>query len=75
MKRSQLMNSIIKNSDKLDFIVIGGGATRLGIRLEASTQGYPVVLLEQDDFIKGTSIRNTSYLGVHFETEKTVEGL
>jgi len=59
MNRTEMINSISKNSNELDFIVIGGGATGLGIALEASSRGYSVVLLEQDDFTKGTSSRST----------------
>src|SRR5689334_24789698 len=42
-----------------DIIVIGGGATGVGIAVDAATRGYTVVLLEQHDFGKGTSIRST----------------
>jgi glycerol-3-phosphate dehydrogenase len=42
-----------------DIIVIGGGATGLGIALDASSRGYKTVLLEQSDFAKGTSSRST----------------
>jgi glycerol-3-phosphate dehydrogenase len=42
-----------------DIIVIGGGATGLGIALDAASRGYKVLLLEQSDFAKGTSSRST----------------
>jgi len=42
-----------------DIIVIGGGATGLGIALDAVTRGYKTLLLEQSDFAKGTSSRST----------------
>jgi glycerol-3-phosphate dehydrogenase len=42
-----------------DVIVIGGGASGLGAALEAVTRGYRVLLLEQNDFAKGTSSRST----------------
>ncbi len=42
-----------------DIIVIGGGATGLGIALDATTRGYKILLLEQSDFAKGTSSRST----------------
>ena len=47
-----MLNSIIYNNTKLDFIVIGGGAAGLGITLEAASRGYSVVLLKQEDFTK-----------------------
>ena len=42
-----------------DLAVIGGGATGLGVALEAAAQGHSVVLLESHDFAKGTSSRAT----------------
>lgn len=42
-----------------DMIVIGGGATGMGIAVDAATRGYEVLLLEQHDFGKGTSSRST----------------
>lgn len=61
MKRDVL----IKKLDELkvwDFIVIGGGATGLGIALDASSRGFSVLLLEQSDFAKGTSSRSTKLI-------------
>ena len=40
-------------------IVVGGGATGVGVCLDAATRGYGVLLLEQSDFGKGTSSRST----------------
>lgn len=42
-----------------DVIVIGGGATGVGIAVDAASRGHDVVLLEQSDFGKGTSSRST----------------
>jgi glycerol-3-phosphate dehydrogenase len=42
-----------------DFIVIGGGATGLGIAVDAAARGFKTVLLEQSDFAKATSSRST----------------
>jgi Glycerol-3-phosphate dehydrogenase len=42
-----------------DIVVIGGGATGLGIALDAVSRGYKTLLLEQADFAKGTSSRST----------------
>lgn len=42
-----------------DVVVIGGGATGVGIALDAATRGLQVVLVEQSDFGKGTSSRST----------------
>ncbi len=42
-----------------DVAVIGGGATGLGIALDAAARGFSVVLVESHDFAKGTSSRAT----------------
>jgi glycerol-3-phosphate dehydrogenase len=42
-----------------DLAVIGGGATGLGVALDAAARGLAVVLLESEDFAKGTSSRAT----------------
>ena len=42
-----------------DIAVVGGGATGLGIALDAAQRGLRVVLVESHDFAKGTSSRST----------------
>src|ERR1700730_12149408 len=42
-----------------DVLVIGGGATGLGIAIEACTRGYSTLLVEQSDFAKSTSSKST----------------
>jgi len=42
-----------------DVAVIGGGATGLGVALDAAARGFSVVLVEAHDFAKGTSSRAT----------------
>ncbi|MDP9044841.1 MAG: glycerol-3-phosphate dehydrogenase/oxidase [Pseudomonadota bacterium] len=42
-----------------DVAVIGGGATGLGVALDAAVRGFKVLLLEAGDFAKGTSSRST----------------
>ena len=42
-----------------DMIVAGGGATGVGVAIDAASRGYDVLLLEQHDFGKGTSSRST----------------
>ena len=42
-----------------DIIIIGGGATGVGVAVDAATRGYATLLLEQHDFGKGTSSRST----------------
>lgn len=43
----------------LDLIVIGGGATGLGVALDAAVRGFTVALFEAGDFAAGTSSRAT----------------
>jgi len=60
MDRNSLINHLKeRTSDPWDIIVIGGGATGLGVALDAVTRGYKTILLEQSDFSKGTSSRST----------------
>jgi len=42
-----------------DVLVIGGGATGLGVALDAAARGLRVALVEAVDFAKGTSSRST----------------
>lgn len=42
-----------------DVCIIGGGATGLGIAVDAATRGLKTVLFEQHDFAKSTSSRST----------------
>jgi glycerol-3-phosphate dehydrogenase len=42
-----------------DLAVIGGGATGLGVALDAAVRGFSVVLVESHDFAQGTSSRAT----------------
>ncbi len=42
-----------------DVAIIGGGATGLGVALDAAARGLSVLLLESHDFAKGTSSRAT----------------
>lgn len=60
MKRQELLTKIKESeSREWDVIVIGGGATGLGVALDAVSRGYKPLLLEQADFAKGTSSRST----------------
>jgi glycerol-3-phosphate dehydrogenase len=45
-----------------DVLVIGGGATGLGVAVQAALEGRQVVLLEGRDFASGTSSRSTKLL-------------
>ncbi len=43
----------------LDLLVIGGGATGLGVAVQAALEGHRVALVEARDFASGTSSRST----------------
>jgi glycerol-3-phosphate dehydrogenase len=57
-RRSELMARLAEPR-QYDVAVIGGGATGLGVALDAASRGYSVVLVESHDFAKGTSSRAT----------------
>jgi glycerol-3-phosphate dehydrogenase len=59
MKRSDMIARVSQRRDPWDIVVIGGGATGVGIAVDAASRGYDVLLLEQHDFGKGTSSRST----------------
>lgn len=45
-----------------DVVVIGGGSTGLGCAVDAAARGYSTLLLEAQDFAKGTSSRATKLI-------------
>ncbi len=59
INRSAYLQKITEAGKEWDIIVIGGGATGLGIALDATARGYNTLLVEQSDFAKGTSSRST----------------
>ncbi len=60
MDRESLVGRLRQHSTSpWDVIVIGGGATGLGIALDSVLRGYSTVLLEQSDLSSGTSSRST----------------
>jgi len=59
MKRDSMLRRALDAQDPWDFLVIGGGATGVGVAVDAASRGYSVLLLEQSDFGKGTSSRST----------------
>jgi glycerol-3-phosphate dehydrogenase len=59
MNRTQSIDAIDTYDGYWDMLVIGGGATGLGCALDAASRGYKTLLVEQDDFAKGTSSRST----------------
>src|SRR3954453_3838295 len=62
MNRAAALAQVTSRREPWDFIVIGGGATGVGIAVDAAARGYAVCLLEQSDFGKGTSSRSTKLI-------------
>lgn len=57
-----------------DLAIVGGGATGLGVALDAVARGFSVVLVESHDFAKGTSSRATKLVhgGVRYLAQGNV---
>ncbi|OYP34197.1 FAD-dependent oxidoreductase [Rhodopirellula sp. MGV] len=59
MDRQASITKIATRCKPWDLAVIGGGATGVGIAMDAASRGLDVVLLERFDFGSGTSSRST----------------
>lgn len=62
MNRDGAIAELKNGRDICDFLVIGGGATGLGVAVDAAARGYRTVLVEQADFAKATSSRSTKLI-------------
>ncbi len=58
LPRTELLARLAERRD-WDLVVVGGGATGLGVALDAAARGLATVLLEATDFSAGTSSRAT----------------
>ncbi|MFM2139218.1 MAG: hypothetical protein RJA57_1525 [Bacteroidota bacterium] len=58
MNRDTIIEEV-RNQPVWDLCIIGGGATGLGIAVDAAARGLKTLLLERSDFAKGTSSRST----------------
>jgi glycerol-3-phosphate dehydrogenase len=56
--RAELLARLAGSAD-FDVAIVGGGATGLGVALDAAARGFRVVLIEDGDFARGTSSRST----------------
>ena len=72
--RNALIEQLEANPE-WDVIIIGGGATGLGIALDSVTRGFKTLLLEQVDFAKGTSSRSTKLVhgGVRYLAQGNID--
>lgn len=62
MNRQQMLASATQREAPWDMVVIGGGATGVGVAIDAASRGFAVLLLEAEDFGKGTSSRSTKLI-------------
>ena len=65
----------LDRQDIWDIIIIGGGATGLGIAVDSASRGYRTLLVEKDDFAKGTSSRSTKLVhgGVRYLAQGNIK--
>ncbi|HZQ17983.1 MAG TPA: FAD-dependent oxidoreductase [Terriglobales bacterium] len=59
MNRSEMLDRVRAHTKPWDMVIVGGGATGVGVAIDAASRGYDVLLFEQSDFGKGTSSRST----------------
>lgn len=59
MNRAEMSQRALERREPWDMVIIGGGASGVGVAVDAASRGYHVLLLEQYDFGKGTSSRST----------------
>jgi glycerol-3-phosphate dehydrogenase len=59
LSRDTSLKRIAARKEPWDIAIVGGGATGVGIAVDAASRGHDVVLLERHDFGKGTSSRST----------------
>ncbi len=63
MNREELINKLKQGTEPgWDVVIIGGGATGLGLAVDAASRGYKTVLLEKSDFAQSTSSRSTKLM-------------
>ncbi|MBZ5858500.1 glycerol-3-phosphate dehydrogenase/oxidase [Flavihumibacter profundi] len=74
MNRSQMITAL-QAQNNWDVCIVGGGATGLGIAIDAASRGYSTLLIEQFDFAKGTSSRSTKLVhgGVRYLQQGNVK--
>ncbi|MBS1995916.1 MAG: FAD-dependent oxidoreductase, partial [Cyanobacteria bacterium SZAS LIN-2] len=59
MNRVEQIAKLAARTTPWDMVIVGGGATGVGVAVDAASRGYEVLLVEQSDFGKGTSSRST----------------
>lgn len=74
IERESLL-AALRDPQPWDVVVIGGGATGLGIALDAASRGLRTALIEARDFSSGTSSRSTKLIhgGVRYLAQGNVK--
>jgi len=57
-----MLQRVDERTEPWDLVVIGGGATGVGVAVDAASRGYSVALFDGADFGKGTSSRSTKLI-------------
>lgn len=60
MNREEMITRL--ETEDFEVLVIGGGATGLGVAIDSASRGYRTALVEAYDFSKGTSSRSTKLI-------------
>ena len=74
IERERLLGAL-RESRPWDVVVIGGGATGLGIAVDAAARGFRTALIEARDFASGTSSRSTKLIhgGVRYLAQGNIK--
>ncbi len=74
MNRQKSIEQIVDTA-QWDIAIIGGGATGLGIAVDAAQRGLKTILVEQNDFAKGTSSKATKLVhgGVRYMAQGNIK--
>lgn len=72
IRKDQILKA---TSIEYDILIVGGGATGLGIAVDAASRGLKVLLLESNDYAKGTSSRSTKLVhgGVRYLAQGNIK--
>lgn len=75
MNRNELWSRVRELREPVDVLIVGGGATGVGIAIDAASRGYSTLLVEQDDFGKATSSRATKLVhgGVRYLAQGNIK--
>jgi glycerol-3-phosphate dehydrogenase len=62
MRREEMIAKVKERLEPWDIAIVGGGATGIGVAVDAAARGLSVVLVEAHGFGKGTSSRSTKLI-------------